>query len=136
MLFDGWRAEAVIRRGWTRFGAGSFSTSAYLLELFKEGVWQGNDQVTLRFSQPLVIEKGGFRMTLPVYYDYLSRGASLDERELSLAPNRREFSAEAGYARTLRRGVLNINVFGRLHPGHSSDSSADVGGVIRFAVPM
>ena len=133
---NGWKLVADLRRGWTKFAAGSFKTAAYSLMLAKSQIWQRQDVIAFRLSQPLVVEKGGLSVSLPVAYDYGNRAVVSDNQVLSLKPSQREIAAEIGYSSVLGRGELGANVFGRLHPGHDSKAEPDVGVAIRLRVPL
>ena len=136
VLGDNWLVTGNWRRGWTSFTAGSFVTSAYSLDLAKSGVFGSADYLLFRISQPLRVGKGGFVMSLPSSYDYPSQAASYSQNRFSLSPSAREIAAEAGYTSTLGKGTMGANLFARVHPGHVSKASPDVGGAVRFRLRM
>lgn len=132
-LGHGISATALMRRGWTVFGAGILSTSAYSLTLTKSGIQSREDQLSIRVSQPIRIDRGGASMVLPTSYDYETGSASYSTSFLPLSPHGREVTAEAAYFRRFGRGSFNANAFARLNPGHAADKRPDFGGSVRIA---
>jgi hypothetical protein len=127
----GWTIGGDFRRGWTKFAAGSMSTTAYALQLSKNRVWSLYDQLVLRVSRPLAVDSGGILMTLPVDYDYFRKLPSYDRRQMSLVPNVKEIAVEGGYSWMIGHANFNANLFGRLHPNHVSDAKPEVGAAFR-----
>jgi hypothetical protein len=129
-----WRLAAGWRQGltWARAGAalapGSrLLSSAWSLDLAREGVLQGGDWIGLRLSQPLRVEAGGLRFDLPVAYDYATLTPEYALRELRLAPHGRELDAELVWRGTVLDGAAVASLFYRRHPGHVASRPADAG---------
>ena len=135
-LGDGWSAGLTARRGWTDFAAGRFSTSAYGFDLAKLGLHGKDDQLGLRISQPLRIERGGFAALLPTSYDYATGLATDSITRMSLAPSGREIDTELSYGGRLLSGNawLGGNLFYRRDPGHIASAKDDVGAAVRFSL--
>ena len=135
-LGDGWSAGLTARRGWTDFAAGRFSTSAYGFDLAKLGLHGKDDQLGLRISQPLRIERGGFAALLPTSYDYATGLATDSITRMSLAPSGREIDTELSYGARLLSGNawLGGNLFYRRDPGHIASAKDDVGAAVRFSL--
>lgn len=127
-----WQAIGSIRRGWTNFAAGAFTSGAYSLSLEGAGLFHANDTLGFALSQPLRIDSGGFSMLLPGSYDYRTSSASLIRSELSLTPHGREIVGEIAYARPLRRGTVGVNFYSRRDPGHIAGAGPDVGGAVQL----
>lgn len=123
----GWSLAGDMRRGWTSFSQGAFTTSAYMVQVAKRGITFANDQLTLAISQPLRVETGGLAMRLPLSYDYASETAKMGTSRLSLSPSSREIVSELGYERGFGSGRFGINLFVRQHPGHAAGAKADTG---------
>jgi hypothetical protein len=135
-LGDGWSTGLTARRGWTDFAAGRFQTGAYGLDLSKLGIFGTADQLGLRISQPLRVEKGGFAAWLPTAYDYGTGSATRSLSRLSLTPSGREIAGELSYGKGLfdNAGWFGANVFYRRQPGHIASAPNDVGAAIRFSL--
>ena len=128
---NGFTAALSARRGWTSFGAGQFTSSAYALDLAKLGLFGNDDRLGLRVSQPIRIENGGLATMLPTGYDYAT-GLTISElQRLSLSPSGREIDAEFSYGTRLGAGWIGGNFFARRNPGHVAGAKADVGAAIR-----
>jgi hypothetical protein len=135
-LGSGISAGLTARRGWTDFAGGAFQTSAYGFDLTKLGVWNGEDRLGLRVSQPLRIESGGFNLLLPTSYDYATQSATSGWQRYSMAPSGREMDTELSYSTSLlgENAWLGGNLFLRKDPGHIANSDPDVGGAVRFTL--
>jgi len=128
---NGFTAALSARRGWTSFGAGRFSTSAYAFDLAKLGLFGGGDRLGLRVSQPIRVESGGLATMLPTGYDYATGLTSNGLQRLSLSPSGREIDAELSYGTRLGSGWIGGNIFARHNPGHVAGAKPDVGAAIR-----
>ena len=128
----GWTVSAAYRRGWTQSLNGQFSSSSFAADIAKRGLVDPEDQIALRVSQPLRIEKGGLGLLLPSSWDYSTTTAKRDVRRFSLSPSGRELIAELGYSRPFAGGKVTLNAFGRRHPGHDRHEKADLGFAVRF----
>jgi hypothetical protein len=127
-----WSASLSVRRGWTRFASGQFTTSGYSLRLDKTGIWRSDDTVTFLLSQPLRVAGGGLSMLLPQSYDYASATPSYNLARMDLTPSGRELVSEVGYSRRLGFGQAGFNLYARRQPGHYASAGPDVGAVVQF----
>ncbi|MDB5716600.1 MAG: peptidase [Sphingomonas bacterium] len=135
----GWRRAAQWRRGWTRaeggpatIGAGRLTSSAYAVDVTKAGLLVGGDRFGLRLSQPLRVSAGGYRLNLPVSYDYATGTTGYAERLLDLAPTGRERDVELAYGRGIGRGWIDANLYLRQEPGNFAAAPDDLGLALRF----
>jgi hypothetical protein len=128
---NGFTAALSARRGWTSFGAGQFTSSAYAFDLAKLGLFGGSDRLGFRLSQPIRIESGGLATMLPTGYDYATGLTTNGLQRLSLSPSGREIDAELSYGTRLGSGWIGGNIFARQNPGHVAGAKADVGAAIR-----
>ena len=133
-LGSGFRARVSGRHGWTDFAGGKFQTGAYSFDVAKVGVVAGNDQIGLRFSQPLRVESGGFDLFLPTGYDYPTQTATSSWEHYSMTPSGREVDAELAYSKSVigDSGWLAANLFVRRNPGHVASVAPDIGSAVRF----
>ena len=131
---SGFSAAASARRGWTSFGGGSFQSGAYAADFAKTGLFNSNDRLGLRVSQPLRIEKGGFALSLPTAYDYATESATNSLSRFSLSPSGREIDGEISYATALGMGWLSGNLYYRHQPDHRASADADVGAAMRYTL--
>jgi hypothetical protein len=130
-LGRGFRAVISARRGWTSFGAGRFTTSAYALDIARVGLISDSDRLGLRLSQPIRVESGGIATMLATSYDYTTGAATSGLQRLSLRPDGREVDAELSYGSRLRYGWIGGNLYARRNPGHATGVAPDVGAAIR-----
>lgn len=110
----------------------SMISSAWAVDLERQGVFAGNDAVALRVSQPLRVESGGLSLHLPVAYDYSSQSATFGYRDLSLAPKGRELMAELAWRGQVLDGSLAASIFWRKDPGHYAALPDDKGIALRW----
>jgi len=137
----GWRLAASMRRGWTRaapglsaLAPGRLTSSAYALEASRLGLLVSGDRAGFRLAQPLRVASGGYRLNLPVSYDYGSGAISYAERRLHLAPTGRERDVELAYGRPAGPGWLDANLYLREDPGNDAAAPDDVGAAMRFTM--
>jgi hypothetical protein len=104
-------------------------------------VWRRNalgqgDLLSLRVTQPLRVNAGGYRLNVPVAYDYADLGVDYQLTILGLAPKGREMAFEAAYSLPLFRGAgsVSANSFYRIQPGHIAAARDDVGAAVRFSL--
>lgn len=135
---SGVEGRAAVRRGWTVFAGGSFTSGAYAAELMKTGLLGTQDQVGVRVSQPLRIDGGGFSLMLPTAYDYETGQATSLLSRFPLTPSGRELDIEANYRTPLWGGAgwLSANAYLRRQPGHVADAQTDVGAALRFTLGL
>ena len=135
-LGNGFSAGVMARHGWTDFAAGRFQTDAFAFDLAKNGLFNSNDRLGFRVSQPLRVSNGGFAMLLPTSYDYETETATDSWRTYSLTPSGREIDAEVSYGSSLWNGSgwLGGNLFMRRQPGHVASADNDYGAAIRFTL--
>ncbi|MEO6581081.1 MAG: S8 family peptidase [Sphingomicrobium sp.] len=127
-------ASASARRGWTGFNGGRFESGAYAFDLSKWGIFDSNDRIGVRVSQPLRIERGGFALMLPTSYDYATATAGETLSRFSLSPSGREIDSELSYTRSFAGGWLGGNLFLRRHPGHIASATPDAGVAFRYSL--
>ena len=134
-----WRADASYRRGTTAMpgsaalaAGGSLSTDAWSFDLGRDNAFGAGDRIAVRVMQPLRVRSGGYRLNVPVSYDYSDGAVGYESRFFNLAPTGREIDFEAAYGRSLWGGWLSANAFLRLEPGHVEAARDDVGAAVRF----
>lgn len=139
-LGNQWQLGGAYRRGWTRIGSAGLrqgtdwlQTDAWSLDLTRFGVFSWQDQLALRFSQPLRVAKGGVELNLPTSYDYFTRQAGFETQFVSLAPTGREQDIELAYATPLWGGHFGANIYLRKEPGNIERAPNDVGVALRFS---
>ncbi|NNC58409.1 MAG: S8 family serine peptidase, partial [Erythrobacter sp.] len=137
-LAPNWWLGAQGRQGITRArSAGlvegsNLISSAWSLDLMRQGFLQSGDSFGFRLSQPLRVESGGLTLNLPVSYDYATQSADFATRRLNLAPNGREIMAEIAWRGSALGGNLAASAFYRRDPGHRADIANDGGLVVRW----
>lgn len=97
---------------------GRLVSGAWALDSSKEGIFTAADSFALRVSQPLRVESGGLRFTLPVAYSYETLTATEGLRTLSLSPKGRELATELVWRGPLWEGAGMVSLFYRKDPGH------------------
>jgi subtilisin family serine protease len=139
----GWGAQASYRRGWSLLPAGSglagggrMESDAFALDLWRSGAFARGDRLAFRAMQPLRVSSGGYRLNLPVSWDYATGTAGYELRTLNLSPSGRELDFEAAYSLPLFEGSgwLTANAFLRRHPGHVAAMDTDRGAALRFSL--
>ena len=131
---QGWRLGASARGGltWARI-SGSVApgsrllTSAWALDVTREGVVRAQDSLSLRLSQPLRVERGGLNFNLPVDYSYDTLQPTFALVPLSLVPRGREMDAELIWRSQLLTGSAMVSLFYRRDPGHYAELRDDKG---------
>ncbi|MGL5837531.1 MAG: hypothetical protein ACRCY3_03430, partial [Sphingorhabdus sp.] len=138
-LGHSWRLGGQYRHGWTRIGAAGMRpgadwirTDAWSADLTRLGLFSPNDQLALRFSQPLRVADGGVRIDLPTSYDYTTLRAGFETQYVSLTPDGREQNVELAYATPMLNGNLGANLYWRREPGNLSYAPNDIGIALRF----
>lgn len=134
-LGAGWSFGLSARRGWTSFAGGRFTSGAYAADLAASDLFANGDRFGLRLSQPLRIDSGGFAMSLPTSFDYISMSPGYSIVRSSLVPQGRELDAELSYGRrVLGNGWISGNLFARHQPGHVRSAAPDAGAALRLSV--
>ncbi len=136
---SGWRAGASWRQGWTVPNAGGviapgsrFSSNGWAFDIGKNAVFQSNDSIALRVSQPLRVGGGGLGLTLPVAYDYDTLLPTYAARTLILTPSGREIATELAWRGALWGGSASASLYLRQDPGHSAFLPDDKGIALRW----
>lgn len=129
-----WRLGATWRGGLTwahrngTIAPGSrLMTTAWAIDATRYGLLQRDDSLSLRFSQPLRVERGGLRFNLPVDYSYATLTPTMGLRTLSLSPSGRELDAELNWRGSLWDGAAMASLYWRRDPGHYSALPDDKG---------
>jgi hypothetical protein len=135
-----WRLGGAGQIGWTRargnalLGSGSsLLSSAWSVDLSRQGVFNASDNLGLRIAQPLRVESGGVSLRLPVDYSYATRSATFADQRLSLAPQGREIVGELAWRTALWQGALANSLFIRRQPGHYASLPVDKGVAMRWS---
>ncbi|WP_295631112.1 S8 family peptidase [Novosphingobium sp.] len=135
-----WRLGTAGQLGWTRasgnalLGSGSsLLSSAWSVDLMRQGVFNASDSVGLRIAQPLRVESGGVSLRLPIDYSYETSSATFADQRLSLAPQGREIIGELAWRTALWRGALASSLFIRRQPGHYAALPVDKGVAMRWS---
>jgi len=136
-----WGVEARVRNGWTSLPGGngfveggSLSTQGWSLDLWRRGALKDGDLLSFRMTQPLRVRGGGYRLSVPVSYDYADGSVGYQSTMFDLSPGGRELALEGAYLVPLFRGAgsLSANAFYRRDPGHIEAAGDDVGAAVRF----
>jgi hypothetical protein len=136
-LGQGWSLRGQARQAWTnadKGGAltnGRLSSNAFSFDVVRQG---RVSRLGFRLAQPLRVESGRFRLSLPSGYDYATLTTSYSPTDLSLAPKGRELDLEANYGRVLGAGWVDANFFYRRDPGNIAAISDDAGAALRFTL--
>jgi subtilisin family serine protease len=135
-----WRLGAALRNGWTfargggLIAGGSRLTSrSWSFDLARSGVFERNDSLAFRLSQPLRVESGGLNLSLPVDYSYATLSPTYGIRTLSLAPQGRELDAELAWTGRVFMGDAAASLFVRKDPGHYANLPLDEGVAFRWS---
>jgi subtilisin family serine protease len=138
----GWGAQASYRRGWTMLPGGSglvrggrLQSEAFAVDLWRRAAFARHDRLAFRIMQPLRVAAGGYRLNLPVAYDYSTLATTYELRQLSLSPSGRELDFEGSYGLPVLNGSgwLSANAFVRRQPGHIAAMEDDRGAAIRLS---
>jgi hypothetical protein len=121
------RAYTAARSGGTVGKGSNLTSTAWSFDVARSGLFQPDDSLGFRLSQPLRVDSGGLTLALPVAYDYATLTATLGERNLSLSPTGRERIAELAWRGTLWEGAAMASVFYRTDPGHYASLPDDKG---------
>ncbi len=134
-----WRLSASVRQGWTsaRTSGGlvdksDIVTRGFAVDLTGSNLLWREDRLGFRVAQPLRVENGGFRLNVPVAYDYSTGAASVESRQMSLSPTGREIDVEASYGFGFAGGWIDANAYWRKDPGHIAAAPNDTGVALRY----
>jgi hypothetical protein len=135
-----WRLGAAWREGMTNARAGSsiargpaMTSNAWSFDASRLSVFEAQDSVSLRVSQPLRVSGGGVNFLVPVEYSYDTLSALQANRLLSLTPAGREIATELAWRGPLGSGWGQANLFYRLNPGHFASVPADKGFAVSWS---
>jgi hypothetical protein len=118
---QGWRVKGRYAAGYTRattdgFGAliddfSNLTTTQFSVALVREGLVSASDSLWLGISQPLQIETGAARLTLPTGFNKQTEAMSFETVSAPLAFAGRRLDFEAGYRlQNGPLGALDINL--------------------------
>ncbi len=131
---DGWYLGGMARTGMSRPRSGGTLTqasqlisAAWALDAGRSNIFKRGDALMLRLSQPLRVEHGALRFTLPVAYDYATLTATEGTRAFALTPRGREVAGELAWRGPLWSGAALVSLFYRRDPGHYADLPDDKG---------
>ena len=135
----GWRLGGAWRQGFTRARAGGFvasgstiTSNGWSLDLARAAVFQRDDSIALRVSQPLRVSSGGLGLALPVAYSYDTLAPTVGVLRLPLTPHGREVAAELAWRGALWGGSASASLFYRKDPGHYAALSDDQGAALTW----
>jgi len=142
-LARGLQAEASYRRGWTTIATngglvrnGRLASEAFAGSIARTSLFGIDDHLAVRVSQPLRVRSGGFRLYVPVSYNYATGTALYGNQFMGATPSGRELDYEITYGFGLFGGQIDFNAFTRVDPGHLESMKRDNGGAIRFKVGL
>ena len=141
---DGWSVRGAYRRGWTSAtltggigGTGAIATSAFAVDVGKDGLVGARDSIGLRVAQPLRVSRGGIDLRTPSEYSYADEQVSgWSHERLNLAPTGRELDIEGRYATPLLGGFVSTDLFWRRDPGNDARIADDLGAALRFTLGL
>ena len=127
-----WRQGFTAPRTGGLLTGGTLRSNAWSLDLAKGGVL-GDDQLSLRLSQPLRVAGGGLNLTVPTSYDYASLTSVYVQQRLDLSPVGAERTAEIAYGRSIWGGRLSMNGWWRIDPGNNARVVNEQGALVRWS---
>lgn len=136
----GWRLGVSARSGltWARV-SGSVApgsrllTSAWAVDVTRNGLTNPADSLSLRLSQPLRVESGGLTFNLPVDYSYDTQRPTFALVPLTLVPHGRELDAELIWRSPMLTGSAMVSLFYRRDPGHYATLRDDKGMAVSWS---
>ncbi|MCX7864595.1 MAG: peptidase S8, partial [Novosphingobium sp.] len=108
-------------------GGSRLVSNGWAFDVTRSSLFQKNDSLALRISQPLRVRSGGIGFDLPVAYSYETGQSSRATRRLKLAPRGREITSELAWRGALLGGSASASLFYRMDPGHHEDLPDDKG---------
>lgn len=140
LIGAGWQFHGAANIGLTRLDRGPLASgrsqlvsSAWSVDLGRDGAVLPKDRLGMRISQPLRVESGALLLNLPVAWDYATSTARFGRVPLSLAPKGREIATEAAWSAPIRGGTVSTSLFWRHNPGHFADAPDDAGMALRWS---
>lgn len=134
-----WYLAGMARTGLTRPHTGTtlaegsqLLSSAWAVDAGRFNVIKPGDALMLRLSQPLRVERGALRFTLPVAYDYATLAATEGTRSFALTPRGREVAGELAWRSPLWSGSALVSLYYRRDPGHYADLPDDKGAAVSW----
>ena len=127
-----WRGGYTAPRGGGAIVGGRLLSQAFAVDLEKLGVFASSDRVALRIAQPLRVESGGVRLSLPVDYDYATLRPVYGVDTFALTPSGRELVGELAWRGELWGGDAAASVFWRKDPGHFASLPDDKGAAVKW----
>lgn len=134
-----WQLSASASLGSTRLDRGAIATagarlqtSSWAVDISRLGAFGTSDRIAFRLAQPLRVEHGTLRLTLPVAYDYTTGSTSFGQRTLSFSPSGREIDAEMAWSTPLGQGAFAASLYWRRQPGHVAAAPDDAGAALRW----
>ncbi|MDE2411149.1 MAG: S8 family serine peptidase [Sphingomonadales bacterium] len=132
-LGGNWRGGyTAARTGGLNAGGTRLFSTAWSLDLAREGLFQQTDSLALRMSQPLRVESGGLRVNLPVDYSYATLQSRWQTGTLSLSPTGREIDGELAWRGDFVGGTAGASLFYRRNPGHIASLPSDAGAALSW----
>ncbi|HTN15653.1 MAG TPA: S8 family peptidase [Sphingomonadaceae bacterium] len=138
-IAPGWKIYGALRNGWTFADSSSviengsvIYSRAWSVDLERAGLFSGEDRIGLRIAQPLRVEGGGLRLSLPVAYSYDTESATFGTIPLSLTPDGREIVGELAWHGPLWGGSASASIYYRREPGHYEAMPDDRGVALRW----
>lgn len=136
----GWRLGGTWREGWTSARSGAMiasgsrlHTRGWAFDLARDGVFASGDTLALRLSQPMRVESGGLRLSLPVAWNYASESAERGLRTVNLTPAGRELVSELAWQGVFAGGQARASLYWRKDPGHYAALPDDKGVAINWS---
>lgn len=136
-----WSLGGTYRRGYTQARGGGMLTagsrlasSAWNLDLVRNGVFAAHDSLALRLAQPLRVEQGGLVFRLPTSWNYSTLSAVTTAQRINLTPSGREVDAELGWSGWLGAGTASATLFWRHDPGHIRALGDEQGAALRWSL--
>ena len=93
------------------------------------------DSIGLVLFQPLRVEDGSARLSLPVAYDYTTGLGTYRDQRTQLAPTGREVGIELAYGLRFDSGAaVQANLLQRFEPGHVGDAGPETTALVQFKI--
>ena len=93
------------------------------------------DSFGLVLFQPLRVEDGSARLSLPVAYDYTTGLGTYRDQRTQLAPTGREVGIELAYGLRFDSGAaVQANLLQRFEPGHVADAGAETTALVQLKI--
>ncbi|MEM8798886.1 MAG: S8 family serine peptidase [Pseudomonadota bacterium] len=138
---DGWLMSGRLMRGQTEVDAarnslitnvGTIRSSSFAVSLAKSDLFSSGDALAFAISQPLRVDRGDARLTIPTAFRENKSVFSSDR--LGLAPTGRALDLEASYQMWAHRGLrLHANMLMQLNPDHNHDAPAAASLLLRLS---